>query len=536
MSSSKTKSNEAIRFKFVILVFILVGIIWITQLYLIQIVDVYDFSEDRYRRATPKKEFIIPTRGNILDRNDELLVTTTKYYQVELHKPSARKRLGSDEAMEDYCNQVAELCSQVSSKSKKHFLKKLERTNPILFLKLVESKKDQLLLMAEENDIHDIVVTLSDYRRDHASDKTGLRLLGTAKVSNDTILNTLPKYSKHTLEGLNGIEYAYNKELNGEFGWKEVYNDAKGQPLPKKGLQTKPYKEGQDIYLTIDFNLQREVEELLREAIVEHDSKAAMCTVMDPNTGEILVMAGIDRDELDKNENVIRGYANLPANYIFEPGSTFKPFTMLSALNLDVYDPESTIDCSLYVPDYEGKGRDAHREISDDHPKDFPLNGEQIIAYSSNVGIAKIAEKIGPFNLYTMLRTMGFGQKVPTPISQSVRGILASYPNWTQFSLHSISYGQEIGVTQLQLANAYCSLANGGYLLKPHIVKKIVDKNNNIIFESKREPLRKISRQGPLNIVRSNLEKVFEYGTARYFKNDIIKLAGKNWYCTIQKF
>ncbi|OQY36646.1 MAG: hypothetical protein B6226_06250 [Candidatus Cloacimonetes bacterium 4572_65] len=156
-----------------------------------------------------------------------------------------------------------------------------------------------------------------------------------------------------------------------------------------------------------------------------------------------------------------------------------------------------------------------------------PQNGEEIIAHSSNVGIAKIAEKMGADVYYSFLRNLGFGQTARTNFYGIKKGTLRPTYKWSQFSLHSISYGQEIGVTQLQLANAYCAIANGGTLMKPIIIKRITDPNGKLVEEEAPTPIRKIASKKSIKTMQGFLGKVFEYGTAKRYNNSTIGLAGK---------
>lgn len=518
------------RYNFLLILFLIIAVLWIAQLFLIQVKDIYNLKRLRLQRNSPIKEFINPTRGNIYDRNQELMVTTEKYYQVDIDLNSIKKylkRTKDTRTIQEVKEKIANLSSTFSDEKYQTLLDRLNSSSPILFYSINEMQLDDLLTSFKRNKITGYITEFIGYKRKYMSENIAPRLIGNIKESRETISDTRINKSKYSIEGITGIEASFNDELSGKFGWKEVIKDANGNNIPAMGLQTKEVVDGYNLYLTIDSGLQFEVENILKEKIQEYQADVGMCTVMDPNTGDIIVMAGLTKDDINTDSALLRSYSNLPVSYKFEPGSTFKPFTMLGAMDYGVYDPSETIDCRTYYPDYTGQKRNKERKISDDHPLDYPLNGEEIIAYSSNVGIAKVAEKLGEDKFYQLLRKMGFGQTVPTKLYGLMKGQLSPIYQWTQFSLHSISFGQEIGVTQLQLANAYCAIANGGELLAPQIISKITDNRGNKVFTAEKQTLRKIAKKSSITEIKSYLGKVFEYGTGKHYQNEIIGLAGK---------
>lgn len=513
-----------------LILFIGIAVLWIVQLFLVQVKDVYNMKHLRYSRNAPIKEFINPTRGNIYDRNHQLLVTTEKFFQVDIDLGAIENRLKRSKdsrTLNEVKLKIANLCSTVTGEDWRVFKKRLDSSSPVLFYTIDKIKLDELTTSFDRNKIPGYIVEFIGYKRKYMSENIAPRLIGSVRESRDTIAITRINKSKYSLEGTTGIEASYNDLLNGEFGWREVIKDAGGNESFAHGLQKKPVVDGYNIYLTIDNNLQYEIEKLLKKKIKDYEAEVGMCTIMDPNTGDIIVMAGFTKDDIDTDPALLRSYSNLPVSYKFEPGSTFKPFTMLGAMDWGVYDPQERINCSDYYPDYTGQKKSERRRISDDHKMARHLNGEEIIAHSSNVGIAKVAERLGDEKFYQILRKMGFGQTVPTKLYGLMKGQLSPIYQWTQFTLHSIAFGQEIGVTQLQLANAYCAIANGGYLLKPQIVERVTDSEGRVIQEAERQVLRSVAKPEVVAEMKKYLEKVFEYGTSKSYDNEIIGLAGK---------
>lgn len=518
------------RYYFLLILLLGIAVLWIVQLFLIQVKDVYNLKELRLRRNRPVKEFINPIRGSIYDRNGNLLVTTEKYFQVDIDLNSIRKYLirnDDSRSLEEVKEKIARLAENATGESYSVLKKRLDSKSPILFYSLNELKLDKMLESFNNNKINGYITEFIGFKRKYMSEHVASRLIGHVKESRETISKTRINKSKYSIEGETGIEASFNEELSGKFGWKEVIKYANGTNIPALGLQSKEVVDGYNLYLTIDSEMQFEVEKLLKDKIAEYEANVGMCTVMDPQTGEIIVMAGFEKDDIGKDPALLRSSSNFPVSYLFEPGSAFKPFTMLGAIENGVYNPQERIDCRTYYPDYTGQKKNKERKIVDDHPLDYPLSGEEIIAYSSNVGIAKIAEKLGEGKFYQQLRRLGFGLTTATRLYGLKKGQLNPTYKWSQFSLHSISFGQEIGVTQLQLANAYCAIANGGELLEPRIISRITDKSGNLVEETQRKVTRKIASQSSIDTIKAYLGKVFEYGTGKYYDNDVLGLAGK---------
>ena len=155
------------------------------------------------------------------------------------------------------------------------------------------------------------------------------------------------------------------------------------------------------------------------------------------------------------------------------------------------------------------------------------MSFKDIIALSSNVGISKIVEKIGSKPLYDSLIEFGFGQKTGSNLYGESTGIFRKLKDWQGYSLHSISFGQEISVTALQLARAYCAFANGGKILQPFILKEIRDDSGMIVQSFKPKVLRKISNERSLDTLKDFLKGVVEHGTAQSLKMSYLEIAGK---------
>ena len=270
-------------------------------------------------------------------------------------------------------------------------------------------------------------------------------------------------------QGLEGIERQYNEVLKGEAQKVLLKRDARGRPLFMDFSLFITKVSGFDIYLTIDSDLQFYLEKELKQALINSEAESAIGIILSAKTSEILAMANIP----DYNPNALgKGTASHRRNRaltdIFEPGSTFKAFTLISALKKGI-DPTQT------YPSNEGElkiGKAVIREA--DPKKKFKafLNMSEILSLSSNVGSAEIALDIGPENLRRTLSLFGFGEKTGVDFPGEAKGLLRKLP-WKPLETATISFGHGIAGTALQVANAYASIANGGLLKKPFFVREI---------------------------------------------------------------
>jgi len=318
--------------------------------------------------------------------------------------------------------------------------------------------------------------------------------------------------------GLEGIEQRYDKYLSTRPEKAAVYKDAKGNIL-SQGYQ-KEIK-GNNIILTIDEGLQYIVEKNLEAVMQERKAASASAVMMDPYTGEILAMASLPNYDLNnpgQNNPEIR--RNRTITDIYEPGSTYKIITGVAALEEDIVNTETKFDCSAGFIEVGGrKIKDAHRH--------GVLTFKEVIQKSSNVGTIKIALKLGKEKVYEYSRLFGFGQKTNIDLAGEVSGILRNHNRWSGMSIGSIAIGQEVGATPLQVVRAYSVIANGGYLVRPHILKEIRSPDNQLVLKTDIERKMIISEK-TTEVFKDILKTVTEEGgTAKEAAIDGNHVAGK---------
>jgi cell division protein FtsI (penicillin-binding protein 3) len=273
--------------------------------------------------------------------------------------------------------------------------------------------------------------------------------------------------------GSGGLEQSLNELIRGQDGQRVMSRDARGIVVEVAAHRSRSPQHGQTVISTIDLLTQIETERQLDLLVDEWKPKGACAIVMDPHSAEILAMASRPGFHPEARIKVPElAWKNLAVAAVFEPGSTFKPLIVGWALQKGVLRFDETIDCNFGV--YRMGPRVLH-----DHHSYGALSVEDVLVKSSNIGMAKIGERMGLNSLYEAARSFGFGRRTGIELPGELSGLLHPLSKWTTYSLGSIPMGQELAVTPLQLITAHASLANHGRLLRPRLLKKSVDPNRS---------------------------------------------------------
>jgi cell division protein FtsI (penicillin-binding protein 3) len=257
--------------------------------------------------------------------------------------------------------------------------------------------------------------------------------------------------------GRGGIEQAFEPLLGGIPGREVVARDNVGREIPGERVTMVAPRAGGEVVLTLDMDLQEIAQQALEEAVEETGARGGDVVVTDPDTGEVLALVSI-RDG--------RTTALSAVNTPYEPGSTLKPFTVASLLDLRLTSIDDTVDVGDGTWEIEG------RTLHDTHTEGRLSIGDAL-RESSNVGIAKAALSLTPGAQYENLRDFGFGSLTGIELPGEVAGTLRRPDRWSSQSAASLAIGYEISVTPLQMAIAYGALANGGLLMQPRLVREI---------------------------------------------------------------
>ena len=307
-------------------------------------------------------------------------------------------------------------------------------------------------------------------------------------------------------QGLEGVERRFDERLRGNKEAARGLIDARGRvvfaenPFAGDGLV------GQNIELTIDRTLQYITEQELASAVRTFEAKSGHVVVMDPHTGEILALANwptYNPNAIGESSAATR--RNRAVLDVFEPGSTFKVFTLSAALNAGAIRPDDMIFCE------RGRFEIYDAAIHDDH-RDGWLNPTQCLKRSSNICFAKIALKLGKRRLYHYLRRFGFGERTHVHLPFEMRGTMNHYKKWYDIDAATTAFGQGIGVTGIQMTTALSAVANGGRLMRPLLVKRVLSPEGDTLRTFAPEARRRVISRYTARLVGDMMTAVTEDG------------------------
>ncbi len=267
-------------------------------------------------------------------------------------------------------------------------------------------------------------------------------------------------------EGLSGLEASQDGALRGINGKRRIVKDALGDPIRLDNLGDPA--DGKPVELTLDASIQAEAERVLGEVGEIHDPVNASAVVMDTRTSQVLAMANWPPVDLDHLENATEdSLLNIGTSYTYEPGSTFKAFTVAAALESGAVTPESTFTLAPSIRIYD-------RVIEESHSRGtVTLSVGDILAQSSNVGAVTIGLKMGGRKFSKWIDKFGFGHQTGIEYPGEEQGIVLPYADWSGSTIGNVPIGQGLAVTPIQMVQAYGALANGGILRQPKLVKSI---------------------------------------------------------------
>jgi cell division protein FtsI (penicillin-binding protein 3) len=276
--------------------------------------------------------------------------------------------------------------------------------------------------------------------------------------------------------GLEGVELEYDKDLAGSAGRNVFIADAFRRPI-RLSRHDADVTDGVGIILTLDATIQQFAREELLEQYQNYRAESAIAIVAEPKTGAILAMVSLpDFDPEHFNTSDPNNLRNRAITDQFEPGSLIKPFVMAAAIDDKVVNLTEKIFCEN--GSYCGKGFGCISEYRNGFGN---LTVREILVNSSNIGMAKVGQRMGKDKLYNGLKLFGFGSQTGIDLPGEVPGLLWPPKKWTGYSVTRIPFGQEITVTAIQLVRAFCILANGGCPVRMHLVRAIVDNEGNVI-------------------------------------------------------
>ena len=277
-----------------------------------------------------------------------------------------------------------------------------------------------------------------------------------------------------------GVEKSMDRYLRGVAGERRIIQDVKRREIPYFRLSDRPARDGYHVVLTVDQGIQHIVEREADALVEKYQPETLQIVVLRPSTGEILAM--VSRPTFDPNQRATYeswAVKNRILADTYEPGSTFKIVTVAAALNEKVADLNSTFFCENGEMFYGGSSLKDHEDYG-------MLTLREVVAKSSNIGMAKLAIQLGEEKVHEYARLFGFGQKTQRgegALPGEEGGLLRPIRRWSKLSITRIPMGYEVAATNLQMALAYGAIANGGKRMEPRIIKAVVDRDNRVVLQ-----------------------------------------------------
>ncbi len=320
--------------------------------------------------------------------------------------------------------------------------------------------------------------------------------------------------------GQAGLEQRFEAQLRGKPGLGVLHYDARHKRYGRQEIRASV--PGNDLLLNLDLDLQSLVHMELERAVQETESQAGTVVLMRPYSGEVVAVASwprFDPNNLSRTAEDLENHRNFAVSYLVEPGSTFKVLTAAAALNEGLVGTEDVFDCEM-----GGMWID-RRRIRDHHPFGM-LTMPQVLMKSSNVGIIKIGHRLGEEKLHDYIRRFGFGRRTGIALPGESHGLVRPLERWSSASLASLSMGQEIGVTAIQMASLFGAVANGGQTVKPRIVRAIREQGGAEV-ELESTVSERVISPNTAATMQAILEQVVADGTGRLAQIPGYRVAGK---------
>lgn len=457
-------------------------------------IQVIDYSKN-VAKVRAQSNFVFPInakRGTIYDSKGQVLAISVKAKSAFLNS----KEVGPSLSLFKDIKQKITLTIE----ERKNIEDRIRRGEKFTWIKrkLSSEEYESLKKIKDSNKGNSTLDFVEEYKRVYPQDTIACHVLGGVGLDE---------------QGLYGLEYELDDTMRGTPGKARVMRDARRKVF-KLSYLNEPLP-GRDVYLTIDSSIQFFVERELQKTVEQYEARGGAVIVMDSRDGAILAMAGcpaFSPGELKNTPSLM--VKNSAVSFLYHPGSTFKVVLASIALEENVCSPQNEFNC------YNGVYKIMDRQITDVHPFSR-LSFENIIIQSSNIGAAKIAERLGKTRYYNGIKKFGFGERTGIGLPGEEKGLFKSVKQWTGVSLQFIAGGYEIAVTPLQMARAFNVIASGGYLAEPYILKEV-----DGIFV-KPNPGVKILGPAATQRMTGIMTEVVNSGTAKKTQISGINIAGK---------
>ena len=477
----------------IIVFFAIVGL----RLVQVQIIQSQKFREIALKQYQAK--VILPAaRGLLYDRYGNIIASNSTLVSF-----AADPQVASEDA-----DAIAKIFSRLFGKPKSHYIHELESDSRFVWLeRLVDSK---YLKEINPNKLNGIVVRYEP-KRLYFNDHLAGQLIGCTNVDN---------------VGVSGVEQQFEPELRGADGYVIFQRDGRRMARPSVDYPRVEPRDGNNIYLTIDLQLQAIAEKELKKGVELNKAERGLVIVLQPKTGELLAIAqypGVDPNNFGKSD--LQDQRLRAVTDLYEPGSVFKIVTASAALEHGIVKSQNIFfaengSYTIWVTPTKP------RKITDTHKYGY-VTFQEAMEVSSNIVMAKVSDLIGGERFYKMARDFGFGIATNIEYPGEPKGVLKRPVEWSATTLNTLAYGYEVGVTPLQIASAYAAVANDGCLMKPVLFKKETDSHRNIIKEIQPQQIRRVISTSTAQTMKQLFEGVVERGTGTPAKIAGVRIAGK---------
>lgn len=393
----------------------------------------------RASRQQVSEEPVLARPGDLLDRHGRLLATTILVPSLY----ASPARMGD-------LPKISQQLAAALQLNPDDLRQRLERFRNKDFIWIKRRLSDEEMVAIRSLDLPPNVVGFRrEFQRHYPQGTLAAHLLGIRNIDGN---------------GQGGVEESQNDVLQGMDGIRRFVRDARGYVMSVLDEVTRPPQDGTSVVLTIDALMQLHTEAELDRLMQEHRARGACAIVMNPRNGEILALAS--RPAFDPNHPetaTAADWKNMAIASVFEPGSTFKPMVVAWALDHGVIGRDDLFDCE------QGAYR-MGRRVLHDHHRYGELSLTDVLVKSSNIGMAKIGERLGNAELFHLAEAFGFGRRTGIELPGELPGLLRPLDSWNSYSTGSIPMGQELAATPLQMISAHATLANRGIRVDPHLV------------------------------------------------------------------
>lgn len=424
-------------------------------------------------------------RGNIYDANGHFLAES-----VRTHSCGISKRYVKDKAKTiDFLSKTLGISKkQIEREWNKHrnFFFVAKKIKPDVYMKILPVLRTPL---GQGLDL------TPEYERVHPYGDSAIDILGAANSKN---------------LGLSGIEQMFNSEMSQQISKRRAKRARRGELIYDRSL--KEERSVGSVYLTLDILAQYYAEQALEKAVKDYEPERGLILVQQPQTGRLLAAASYPRKDGQ----------SLAFQFTYEPGSTFKTIAISSALDAGAVSINDAIDMS-------GRKWEIARGVvvrDRQHDKD-ELTIPEIMAVSSNIGAGKIALELGAKNLFYYMKAFGFGTKTDINFNGESKGYILPYNKWTVVDTATKGYGYGVALTPVQLIGAYSAVANGGWLMQPHLVDRIEYADGRTEQKAKTQKIRRVIKQETSDTMKKVLEHVVQEGSGKRARIKGYSVAGK---------